>query len=878
MFRKLLVVSSLVIGLAGAVVPVAPVEGAKSVSEPVTVPAGFEEVAIFAANSVHIKKSGRVTGDVVVNDFSAGPTLSPGYEIKIDLGSTVTGDVTGDSVHLESGVAVSGTVSYNDLANAGSAGSTSTPLPLPVYAAPPAFQLAAVRDGAADVVVPAGGTATLAPGDHGHVSVGDAGTVIFTGGLYNLLSLSAPGAGCKVLFKAPTDLRIVGRFDLGRAATIGPHPGSGGGASDIVVYIGGANGGDGTPSAEPAAAQVGRDSHIAANLWAGAGTLKLDRGAVATGALFGRDVSIEQDGSVTADTYFRNRPPVADPKTVFTAGTAPIGIVLTGSDPEGDSLIFSIASGPGQGSLSDPVPVIPPPVSSCSVSGGGCTVDPDCPLAGETCDSGTGAFVAATVTYTPGFGDDREDSFVYQVTDPTGGFGQATVRINPPGDPTPPQVPLTTIEAHDAAATTGEEIPILIALQADAPCEGACDGVGDDVPLTFAILSGPAHGELTGFAESGGTPNRRATVTYTPDAGFVSPPADSITFEACGILDGVPACDQATITITVVEIQAVADDQKVVTPPDVPVEITLTGSPGISGPGPVGGGLVAILGRAAFLQGAEVAGNVADATGDGFGDNHNALPGSAPVLMAAGVDASGGAGSNGVMRMQVEWDVSNLGGTIESAVVTLTTSKGTVDSLDTFFFAGTGEQDGLLTDGDFEAPAAVIDGAVMPVPDVANGTQGTFTFDVRDEVVAAIAADRDFFSIQGRVDEGLAGQGFQRGLQVHTTASGNLIDGFEPKLAITTPGVVAPSLTFTITALPAFGTLRNSQGSPITAVPTALLSPVVTYTPAAEFIGAVEFTFQVFDGVRFADGLVSVIVGFGFGDCATDATSCNNGR
>ena len=55
------------------------------------------------------------------------------------------------------------------------------------------------------------------------------------------------------------------------------------------------------------------------------------------------------------------------------------------------------------------------------------------------------------------------------------------------------------------------------------------------------------------------------------------------------------------------------------------------------------------------LIGAEIAGNVADSDDDGFGDNHNNLPGGAPVFMSAGVDLTGGAGSNGIVRMQIEW-------------------------------------------------------------------------------------------------------------------------------------------------------------------------------------------------------------------------------
>ena len=57
---------------------------------------------------------------------------------------------------------------------------------------------------------------------------------------------------------------------------------------------------------------------------------------------------------------------------------------------------------------------------------------------------------------------------------------------------------------------------------------------------------------------------------------------------------------------------------------------------------------------------------------------------------AAGVDASGGAGSNGTLRFQIEFDISGLGdgSDLTSAVVILNTNKGSVDSLDTSFFVG----------------------------------------------------------------------------------------------------------------------------------------------------------------------------------------------
>ena len=245
------------------------------------------------------------------------------------------------------------------------------------------------------------------------------------------------------------------------------------------------------------------------------------------------------------------------------------------------------------------------------------------------------------------------------------------------------------------------------------------------------------------------------------------------------------------------------------------------------------------------------------------------------------MDSTGGPGSNGTVRMQMEWDIvdlSPLANEIESAEVILHTLKGSVDSLDTSFYVGDFNQDGLLTDSDYQASTALIPGVVMPVPG-GVGTVGTFTFDVTAQLQDAIANGLSFFSIQGRVDEGLAGQGFQRGLQVYTTADGNLAAFLEPQLSITTAGDVH-TLTFTIITLPVPGILVDSFGTEITVVPTTLPNRNVTYIPAFEFQGMDSFTFQVDDGLTTATAFIDVVVGtgFGLGDCEHDPAFCDEGR
>jgi len=102
----------------------------------------------------------------------------------------------------------------------------------------------------------------------------------------------------------------------------------------------------------------------------------------------------------------------------------------------------------------------------------------------------------------------------------------------------------------------------------------ATPGTSGDT-LTYAIVTNPAHGTLTGTA-----PN----VTYTPATGYVGP--DSFTFDATenGAENGVVS-SPATVGITVSAgpPPPVANNQSVSTNKNTAITITLTGTPGTSG-------------------------------------------------------------------------------------------------------------------------------------------------------------------------------------------------------------------------------------------------------------------------------------------------------
>src|SRR6185503_11510366 len=81
--------------------------------------------------------------------------------------------------------------------------------------------------------------------------------------------------------------------------------------------------------------------------------------------------------------------------------------------------------------------------------------------------------------------------------------------------------------------------------------------------LTYMIVTGPAHGTLSGTAPA---------VTYTPAANYHGP--DSFTFKAN---DGTADSNVATVTITVTSVNdaPVASDETVTTDEDTAKLVTL---------------------------------------------------------------------------------------------------------------------------------------------------------------------------------------------------------------------------------------------------------------------------------------------------------------
>lgn len=204
-----------------------------------------------------------------------------------------------------------------------------------------------------------------------------------------------------------------------------------------------------------------------------------------------------------------NVPPTAANQSIILAEDEPTTIVLTATDPNVDPLTFSIVSSPAHGSV--------------NISG-------------------------ATVIYTPSPDYNGPDAFTFKANDGSVDSNTATVSltITPVND---------TPVANALSTSTPENVAKGITLT-------ATDVDGDG--LTYAIVSGPAHGILSGSA-----PN----VTYTPTPGFSG--VDNFSFKANdGTADSGPAT--VSIIVTAVNDLPVADNQNVSTNEDVAFAIALT--------------------------------------------------------------------------------------------------------------------------------------------------------------------------------------------------------------------------------------------------------------------------------------------------------------
>ncbi len=185
--------------------------------------------------------------------------------------------------------------------------------------------------------------------------------------------------------------------------------------------------------------------------------------------------------------------PVANPQAVMTDEDTPLPITLTGSDPEGDPLTFTITRAPTNGTLSILNPTGP---------------------------------ASADVTYSPVLNFNGNDSFDFQVAEPGGQTAAATVDITVKPVPDPPQA------VDDAVSATANAPKLIDVLANDIDPDG-------DV-LVISAVSTPSNGTAT---------TDGALVTYTPDTDFVG--TDSFQYTISDTSGNAKTIDTGMVTVNV---------------------------------------------------------------------------------------------------------------------------------------------------------------------------------------------------------------------------------------------------------------------------------------------------------------------------------------
>jgi hypothetical protein len=154
-----------------------------------------------------------------------------------------------------------------------------------------------------------------------------------------------------------------------------------------------------------------------------------------------------------------NRPPAASDGAATTPQETPVAVPLVASDPDGDSLSYTIVSGPSHGTL-----------------------------------SGAGA----SRTYTPDAGYTGADSFTFRVNDGQLDSNVATFSLT--------VTPVNRAPvARDSSVETPKNVPVGTPLDASDP---------DGDALSVSIVDGPTHGVLSGTG---------IARTYTPERGYQGP-------------------------------------------------------------------------------------------------------------------------------------------------------------------------------------------------------------------------------------------------------------------------------------------------------------------------------------------------------------------
>ncbi|MCZ6663042.1 MAG: hypothetical protein O6951_08995 [Actinobacteria bacterium] len=279
-----------VVGVAPDGITTTAVTHTYQVLDPVVLDDPLAGYAVFGTRRVELGRDASViSGNVGVNEAATSGAANLVVSRGAMVGEATTTEA--DWIRVEKDAVVHD-VAYNTLTNLGTIlGAQSTPLIVPLVSLAPVPEVMA---GTSDVEIRAGEVAVLHPGAYRNVVVHQGAVVTFTGGKYQLASLSID-RDASIEFAADTVLEIAGALDVDMDVTVGPQVGS---EAQVRIVVVGFDSVDEMGVLIPVA-QFNSGIQITAIVEAFNGTLRVDDGGKVVGSLRAALIVIGKDVEIT---------------------------------------------------------------------------------------------------------------------------------------------------------------------------------------------------------------------------------------------------------------------------------------------------------------------------------------------------------------------------------------------------------------------------------------------------------------------------------------------------------------------------------------------------------------------------------------------------
>lgn len=317
----------------------------------VEVVATANSYSLIATNSMDIRAQAAIhSGFVGVVDFGVRPLVSGRAELQIGT-RAVTAEsvqVSAPRVQLRNRAQVLGTLVYSEQVLSSRTVTIGQEIQVTADYWPlfDGIDLPAFETGAPDnerIDVRPNQTATLDAGAYGTVRVRSQGTLLLTGGTYDMRRFDIDSQA-RVLAAGPTVMRIEGHFDMGSQSYFGPEN-DGGDPADLFVYVNGQerrsndddddddDGGDRVSRA----VDVGERAAFSGNLYAPHGTIHLRSRAQALGSFIAYDLIVGSNAEVRVRSGWQMPGVVFDPPPLSSIPPA-AKPVATVEEADGDAV------------------------------------------------------------------------------------------------------------------------------------------------------------------------------------------------------------------------------------------------------------------------------------------------------------------------------------------------------------------------------------------------------------------------------------------------------------------------------------------------------------------------------------------------------------